>query len=230
MYRGHMTASILAQMAGSDCEAIGSGVLAQPVNAISSLAYAVVGLFVLVWALRVTGHKRTLRIVFGTLMVATGVGSVMFHGTQGPASQFSHDITFLVTVWFLAVLDVADAYRSKRWVGWSVFVAGAGVLALSLALYPGITNVLMVGVVVALVGADIALHRRGRMRTGWYVAGLVALITAVAMFILGRTGGLVCEPGSIFQGHALWHLLSAAALGAYFVATSDVRVQKISGG
>ncbi len=223
-----MTASILAQMAGSDCEAIGSGVLAQPVNAISSLAYAVVGLFVLVWALRVTGHKRTLRIVFGTLMVATGVGSVMFHGTQGPASQFSHDITFLVTVWFLAVFNVAEVYRAARWVGWAVFGAGAAVLALSLALYPGITNALMVAVVVALVGADIALHRRGRLRTGWYIAALVGLIAAVTMFILGRTGGLVCDPGSIFQGHALWHLLSAAALGAYFVAASDVPLRATS--
>jgi len=220
-----MTSLILAQMGGSDCETIGSGVLAQPVNAISSLAYAVVGLFVLAWALRVSGHERTVRIVFGLLMVATGAGSVMFHGTQGPASQFSHDITFLVTVWFLAVANVSEAYRSKRWVGWSVFAAGSVVLALSLALYPGITNVLMVGVVLALVGADIALHRRGRIRTGWYVASLITVIIAVAMFILGRTGGLVCEPGSILQGHALWHLLSAAALGAYFVATSDVRVR-----
>ncbi|GMR02931.1 MAG: hypothetical protein BMS9Abin20_1285 [Acidimicrobiia bacterium] len=227
MYRGDMTALILAQMGGSDCETIGSGVLAQPVNAISSLAYAVVGLFVLAWALRVAGTERIVRVVFGLLMIATGTGSVMFHGTQGPASQFSHDITFLVTVWFLAVLNVAEAYGSKRWVGWSAFGAGAGVLAVSLALYPGITNVLMVGVVVALVGADIALHRRGRIRSGWYVGALVAVITAVAMFILGRTGGLVCDPGSIFQGHALWHLLSAAALGAYFVATSDVRVRAI---
>ena len=157
-------------------------------------------------------------------MVLTGIGSVMFHGTQGPGSQFGHDVTFLVTVWFVAIVNVAQTYRWRPAVGWTAFVIGALVLSVSLVVSPGVTNALMVVTVVALVVSDVALHRRGSLRTWWYVVALVAIVVAVVMFVLGRTGAPLCDPDSLFQGHGVWHVLAAVALASYFVATSDSRV------
>jgi Ca2+/Na+ antiporter len=100
------------------------------------------------------------------------------------------------------------------------------VLSLSLVVSSSLTNILMVIVVVALVSSDIALHRRGRVRTTWYIASLALTASAIALFVLGRTGAPLCDPESLFQGHALWHVLAALALGAYFVATSDSRMNE----
>lgn len=219
-----MMLKVFANLGESDCETIGSGLFAQPVNALSSLAFSAVGVVIMVWALSAKGHERIVRIVFGVLMLLTGIGSVLFHGPQGSLSQFGHDITFLVTILFLAVLNVSESYGWNRPLGWSVFVAGTLILGVSLLLSPAVTNVLMIVVVVMLVVADIAIHRRGRVRTSWYVASLVLTAVAVAMFLLGRTGGPLCDPDALFQGHALWHVLGAFALGGYFVATSDARV------
>jgi hypothetical protein len=217
--------SLLYQRIGeSDCETIGSGFLAQPVNALSSLAFSVVGLAAVWWATRVAGNERVVRIVFGVLMVLTGVGSVMFHGPQGPGSQFGHDATFLVTVWFVAVVNASRPIGWKPMATWLVFLGGSVVLAVALVLAPGLTNVLMVMTVVALVASDVSLHRRGTIRTWWYVGSLVALGAAVVMFVLGRTDAPLCDPESLFQGHGIWHLLGAVSLGAYFVATSESRV------
>ena len=223
-YRCSMLSALYQRIGESDCETIGSGFLAQPINALSSLAFSVIGVAMIWWATRVDGSERIVRIVFGVLMVLTGVGSVMFHGPQGPGSQFGHDVTFLVTIWFVAVINVAATYRWKPVAGWITFVVGSLILSVALTLSPGVTNVLMVATVLALVASDIALHRKGRIRSAWYVASLLAIASAGVMFLLGRTGAPLCDPDSLFQGHGLWHLLGALALGAYFVATSDSRI------
>jgi len=223
-YRCAMLRAFYQRIGESDCETISSGFLAQPINAISSLAFTGIGLVAIWWATQAEGNEKAVRIVFGILMVLTGAGSVMFHGPQGPGSQFGHDVTFLVTVWFVAIVNLAGARRWNRGFEWGVFAVGALLLSVALVLSPGLTNVLMVLTVVSLVASDVTLHRKGRMRTRWYVVSIVAIVVAVVMFLLGRTGAPLCDPDSLFQGHGVWHLLGAISLGAYFVATSDSRI------
>lgn len=223
-YRYAMVPAFYQRIGESDCETISSGFLAQPINAISSLAFMGIGLVAIWWATQAEGNEKAVRIVFGILMVLTGAGSVMFHGPQGPGSQFGHDVTFLVTVWFVAIVNLAGALRWNRSVEWGVFAFGGLLLAVALVLSPGLTNLLMVLTVVSLVVSGVAVHRKGRIRTRWYVASIVAIVFAVMMFLLGRTGAPLCDPDSLFQGHGVWHLLGAISLGAYFVATSDSRI------
>lgn len=220
-----MIGAIAAQMGGSDCETIGSGVFAQPINTVSSLAYSVIGVFLLGWAFAVSGRERTYRLVFGVLMVSTGIGSVLFHGPQTGGSQFAHDITFLLTLWFLGIANLADRFAWASTRRWTVTAFGAGVVAAALLLSPAITNVVMVLGVVLLVVSDVLLRRAGRALSTWFVVSFIAIALAVAMFLLGRTGSPFCDPDALFQGHALWHLLGAASLGSYFVGTSYARLE-----
>ena len=41
------------------------------------------------------------------------------------------------------------------------------------------------------------------------------LAVGVTAYLLGRTGGPLCRPERLLQPHALWHLLTAAALAAW---------------
>ncbi|MCA1845327.1 MAG: ceramidase [Actinobacteria bacterium] len=66
-------------MGGSDCEQIGSGWLAQPVNALSSLVYVAVGVWLL-WRSRAPGVRRGPLVAGGAALLAVGVGGVAFHG------------------------------------------------------------------------------------------------------------------------------------------------------
>ncbi len=217
-------ASILIAAGTSDCETLNASGLNQPVNAISSLAFTVAGVAILVWAGAVSGHERLLRIMFGTAMTLTGVGSFLFHGYDGPFVQFSHDITFLVTIWMLAVINVAEAREWDRPVGWGIVGIGAAIFTVALLIGPGITNVVTVVVLIALVVSDLALERIGGIARPLWIASLVAMVLAVVFFALGRTGSFACDPTSWFQGHGLWHAFSAVALSLYFVATSRSRL------
>ncbi len=215
---------VLARIGESDCEEIGSGLLKQPVNAVTSLVFSGFGIAFLAAADRVEGAERTNRIVFGWLMIATGIGSFLFHGPQWPASHFAHDVSFLVSVWFLAVINLSEAGAFPSIAGRSLFIGGTALISILLVVFGGATNVITVAVLVALAAGDVMVHRRGGIRRGWYVGAILALVIAVVMNIIGRSDSGLCQPGSLLQAHGAWHVLAAIALSAYFMATSRARV------
>jgi hypothetical protein len=54
-----------------------------------------------------------------------------------------------------------------------------------------------------------------------YRAALAAAAAGAACWWLGRTESPVCDPDSLLQGHAAWHLLAAAALACWAVAVLE---------
>lgn len=216
-------AALVSAIGETDCEQLGAGFLIQPVNAVSSLAYTVVGLAMVRWAGEPSGRERWIRLLFVFGMTATGIGSLLYHGPQWAGSHFVHDITFLVVVLVLGVADVATAR------GWDdrtlVVVLGclSAVAAVALIVIPEATNVMTVLAIAFLIVGDIALFGDGGRGSTAYRFALILAVLAVASMLLGRTGSPLCAPESPFQAHALWHLLSAAALAAYAVATGERR-------
>lgn len=217
-------ATLVVAAGTTDCETISDGLLLQPVNSLSSLAFSVAGIAILVWGQRTEGAERVNRHIFGVLMILTGLGSLAFHGFDGRVWHFAHDVSFLAVVWMIAVVNVAELREWRRPVGWGAVLVGVAVFTVTLIIGPGTTNVMTALVVLALVVSDIILERSGGGidRLVW-VASLVSMGIAVLFFVLGRTGGPLCDPDSLLQGHALWHVFAAVAITLYFVSTSKAR-------
>ncbi len=208
----------------SDCELIGDGALAQPVNALSSLAFSLVGVALIGWAYRARGHEQGVRWAFVGALIATGIGSLLYHGPQTAVSNFAHDITFLVAI---GIIGFANLGVGLGWAPRTVWVAIGGSVLVSgvmLAVFPAATNGLAaLGITVVVIG-DIALRRVGSPGRPWYVLSLVAFGLAVALLVVGRTNGPLCDPSTLLQPHGAWHVLGAIGFGLYAVATGDVRL------
>ena len=209
-----------------DCEALGIGWVLQPVEAWTSLAYTLVGIVIILSARRTAPAERTLRIAFGILMAATGIGSFLYHGPQSAGGGFAHDVTFLVTLWFVAVMDPASSHGIRRRKAWLAFAAVAATISVILIFIPTSTNVLTTIAVVAFVVSDLLMHRIGGIDGRWYAAALVLLAASLLFNLLGRSAASTCDPDSLLQFHALWHVFSACALGAYFVSMTVPRNQE----
>jgi hypothetical protein len=77
-------------MGGADCELVGGGWLAQPVNAWSSLAYLAAAGFV-------ASRRRDAVAVLGAIaLVLVGVGSFAYHGPQPGWAGPLHDASIVV--------------------------------------------------------------------------------------------------------------------------------------
>jgi hypothetical protein len=86
----------------ADCERIHAGVPAEPINAVSSLAYVAAG----VWIWR---HDR----VQGGALIAAGAGSVAYHGFREGAARVLHDASIFVLVVVVA-LSARRIWRGAR--------------------------------------------------------------------------------------------------------------------
>jgi hypothetical protein len=149
----------LRHVAEGDCEVIRPGLVGQPANTISSLAF-VAAAVPISRAARRQGRRAWTAVAVATAV--EGLGSVAYHGPGGCWAKRLHD---------------------------------GGLVAL-------------VGALGVAVGQEGGRPWRGRPLTA-------ALGTAAAgLHALSRTGGPLCSCRSPLQGHAVFHVLAAAALAA----------------
>jgi hypothetical protein len=78
------------------------------------------------------------------------------------------------------------------------------------------------GSMVALA-ATVPIAWRGRSLRWPPVVALVAGGAAIVVNLLTRTGAPLCRPGSLVQGHAAWHILTAVAIALWFVPPGGPR-------
>jgi hypothetical protein len=55
-----------------------------------------------------------------------------------------------------------------------------------------------------------------RTYSPWFWAGVASFVTAYAIWLTGTNDHSLCEPDSLIQAHAIWHILSALATWCFF--------------
>ena len=134
-------------------------------------------------------------------MASVGVGSIAFHGPMPPRGEFLHDTSILLTlVWVLLV-------ETKRTQLWPFGFA----LAASASVAPAVADPAQAALAVAVFAA-VALPRQQRALR---LQALVILALGGAVGTLSRTGGPLCNPDSLWQGHGFWHLAAATSLAIW---------------
>jgi hypothetical protein len=203
------------------CERFGQGPLGQPANAVTSLAFVLAGLLVLAGGRGAPG----VRWPYVLLVIAVGVGSVVQHGPHPPWQAYAHDLPLASLLGFVAA-DAAQDLSGRRWVWWwpVVPVAMEPVVAAG-PVYSSLTQGLLAAVA---IGLNLARARaRPRLRRRLLCALSILAAGALIGALSERTA--LCQPDSLWQGHAAWHVLAATALwwlapaiGARQVAPAEV--------
>lgn len=194
------------------CEEYRPGWIKQPANTWSSLAFVAVGVAL---AFRARAGRSGLMAL---LIVLLGPGSMVFHATMAPWSGAADAASMQLFVGFAGLRSLARfaPFLDRR------FAAVSGVLAACLAVLkaadPWGSNLvfgLLLGVL-ALAETWSAVREPEGDRM-WLAAAVVLFGAAFAVWFLSNTGGPLCSPRSLLQGHAVWHLLCALAAGALFL-------------
>ena len=145
-------------VAMSDCEEIRPGLIGQPANTLSSLAFVAAAVPIARAARR---RHQPAWIAVAAASAIEGVGSVAYHGPGGPRAKALHDV----------------------------------------------------GLVVLAAALGVAIHREGPPHARRPVSTTLS-VTAATLHALSRSGGPLCSCRSPLQGHAVFHVLAAAALTA----------------
>ena len=184
-----------------DCEATGRDGLRQPVNAVSSLGLFFVGALVLAGAV-----GFNLRLL-GAVVLASGVASFLSHAA---VRDWSHTLDSLGVKAVLLFLVIYPLTRPRPiWAAYTLALVLVWALEL---VWPATARPLLIMLVAAAVILNLP---EARQRTSMQAAMFVLLVAAVAWW-LGRSASPLCDPDSLLQPHALWHLLVAAGLAAVY--------------
>ena len=204
--------AVIVAMGGPDCEMIRGGWLAQPANAWSSVAYLAGATYVLARHRPVSAWFAPRLAIGAGALAAVGLGTFLYHGPQPAWGERTHDLA--ITALLLALIGLRS---SRVWrVAHALFIAAVALVATALVPSP-----LVHGTLGALVVLQELREQRRAPRGPHAVVAAVAIVVAGVLFLVGRTGGPLCSPGSLAQPHAGWHFLTALAAAA-LLARADV--------
>lgn len=122
------------QLGSTDCERIRPGLIAQPVNTVTSLAFVAAAGVTALRSRRRGSSFGAQEAAYSTLLALVGIGSVAFHGPQPPGAKVLHDAPIAA---LLALAVATPAVRRARGgtalPGWTptrgAALAGVGVAA-----------------------------------------------------------------------------------------------------
>ncbi|MFZ1288408.1 MAG: ceramidase domain-containing protein [Candidatus Phosphoribacter sp.] len=192
------------------CEAVGSGLLRQPANALSSLAFCVSAVWAAMRGRRLPPRSPELRLTPALVctLVALGAGSLAYHGQL----TFAGQLLDIQGMYVLGTLLVVGALWRRGTIDAKRASASAAVVLVTLAglqwLLPDARRWLFAIVLIP----GIVLERSLAPRSAPLRAAVLTLLLGYAAWLVDDRGWW-CDPQSWAQGHALWHLLTALSAG-----------------
>lgn len=205
----------------------------QPSNTWSNLGYLIVGLFTITLAVhdyknknhRSSGNFLVMypffSVLYGLSCLYLFVGSFMYHASLTLFFQKLDQTGLYSVIGLILILNIYKInpylYHRGQWKNTHV-LAKLLVLVLNIAFFKWLwkfnINVLVPFMLLITVCTAIYYIRRVS-RTDYfanylYVAYLI-MLAAGSIWMLDRQG-VVCNPQSIWQGHAVWHILTAVSM------------------
>jgi hypothetical protein len=195
------------------CEAVRDGWLRQPANAVSSLAFCVAALWMALDRRRVPSRGGWRAIEAWCFVVAVflvGVTSAGYHASLTFVGQFFDVQSMYLVVGVLLAVNVDDLRPGAPRRFLTTYLGLNVMLGVLLVVVPAFRR-FGFGLAIAAVVVTEVLLRLRRLRS----TPLAPLVLAVALQALAfgiwalDLTKTVCVPGSLAQGHAVWHALGA---------------------
>lgn len=204
------------------CESARDQLVRQPANTLSNTGFVLAGLLI-AWQVGRQPPGGVLTRARGTayavLVVLLGPGSAAMHASQTAIGGH------LDTTSMYLIASFAASYALSRYLGLGGAAFGAlfGALLLacelidiagwSMPVVMSAGNLVFAFLLLVALALEAALSRRPgmAMEPRWGLAGLGAMLVAFVIWNGAKQGTPFCHPGSLLQGHAVWHLLGAVA-------------------
>ena len=196
------------------CESRLCGWVTEPANAWSNVAFLLVGGYLLYRAARLRKPPLTL---IGVTSVLVGLGSFLFHMSGTLFGELVDVSTMLLISGLMLSLEVRRLIPLSAMQTVGLYLVINGISEFLLLSFPSIGIPLFSAQVLLFITAHIICHAR-HLRADYHFArwlfyGFGAAFTS---WVLDWTGTACDANLHFFNGHALWHVLTACCLYFYF--------------
>lgn len=194
------------------CEETLCSIVAEPANTWSNLAF-ILGAAVL-WRLNRGETSKTLRF-WTTASIWVGLTSLVYHATVAFVTQvfdFFGMYFYFVLLVLLNLIRLGRLEKERLFVVlWPVIAFFTGITVLVAKIDKPVQGIIVFLLVCVLVTEYLAARKEPAGHR-WFFAALAVVFVAAA-FSASDASRKWCDPQShVFQGHAIWHCLSAVSL------------------
>ena len=209
------------------CEAARGGPIEQLSNTYSNLAYVLIGLLI-VWGNKgnrgsegknLMASSSAYPITYGVTVIAIGAGSFFYHGSLTEVGRW---FDWFGMYLYASFIILYNASRLKKLSGIQ-FVVVYAIFNIILAVVifntaPSIRQQIFGLMIAVTLILEYFVRRRDKPQIAgkFLYLALGCLVAAYTIWILDRDR-ILCAPTSLIQGHAAWHILTAAATGLLFM-------------
>ena len=216
------------------CEAPTGGPIEQLSNSFSNLCYILIGLLIIFHPCPVERSQSNLvssdffyPFLYGMNTIILGLGSFFYHGSLTEFGRFFDWFGMYLFASYVIVYNIARFFRPyfNPWRFFALFCAFMVTsVFFTLTLNADIRrHIFTIMIVIALVVAAFVNRRLGNPFDDSLLAfSLVSLIVAYIIWNLDNNG-ILCDPISFIQGHAIWHLLTAISIGCLLYTSPSPR-------
>ena len=199
---------------GCFCEYPDSGrPIRQTANSISSLGFVFSGAMMMT---RVPEPKRLpygYSLIMGLSSIVVGVGSAFYHASLTFLGQFFDVFGMFLIAAFMLVYAWERTWKLHLTTTLSLYLALNLLLSwLQITIPETLRFAFAMVIVLALVFESYFLTRtKPQINIRWLRLAIASLAAAYLIWILDNTH-ILCLEHSLFQGHAVWHILDSAAV------------------
>jgi hypothetical protein len=214
------------------CERVRPGFVKQPANTWSNFGFIIAGVYIgwLSYRNRFTAENLMTAtfffpVLFACIVVFLGPGSIAMHGSNGPWGGFLDLLSMFMISSFVFCYALNRLFRLPDTVFVALFLVSVVASSwINLQPFNGASPYLTISEYIfalqLVLSFPAELYIRFAGRTGSAVvrgmASVLTMCTAFLIWNLSRTTeSWFCDPDSLIQGHAIWHILNA--LAAYFL-------------
>jgi predicted membrane channel-forming protein YqfA (hemolysin III family) len=211
------------------CETVSTGLIRQPINAYTNIGYMLVGILILVYlkrsnALRLERSSksdlpRRILMLFGIAYIMVGIGSFIYHASFiFLGEELDDDSMYMIGI-FLVLFESARLRKlTIRQFLW-IYIAMNFLFEAAIYFFPVIRGMLFAILIAISFVIEFFARKQEEAKDEVRLTDRANFLFLLAylIWILDKTH-ILCYPNSLFQGHAIWHLLTAYAGWVMFKA------------
>lgn len=213
------------------CEAIRPGLVKQPYNTWSNLAFIISGIYI-GWLLkqqRFNEYKNPITqsqfygVFYACLVVLLGPGSMCMHATTSASGGFFDMLSMYLVVSFTTAYAALRLFRLTvlKFVIFYITVLLICLWADNQAfhiIFSFFGDTIFALFISATLAMEVANSLFGQIchDRRWGIAAILFLLLAFLIWNISQTGSSLCNPYSPVQGHAVWHILDAVSTFCLF--------------
>ena len=208
------------------CEPVMHGLIRQPINTWTNLAFILAGTLTLLVAISDLASPSAKRDganlissqwiypgIYAYAAALIGLGSMFYHGTMIFYAQVADILGMYLLSTFMALYNLSRAFKLKGSVFFGSYLGINTLLGVISTLWPVSRRPMFVCILALILLSELMARKLvpARMSMKMMVVAFASLVLGCTAWLLD-VNGLFCLPNSWMQLHSLWHIGMAAAI------------------